>query len=569
MLHRFQGAMKNNTIDIIALGILWDRLISIADEILLALVHTSFSMTVREAWDAGAVIFDRSGRPIAQGSQSTPAFTGTAFYTIEKLLEIYPAHSLEDGDVIITNDPWIGTGHIADVSVLRPVFRNGKLLGFVMTITHLVDTGGRGASVSSRDIYEEGLLIPPLKIYRRGRLNEDLLDIIKGNVRAPEQVVGDIMANISGTYAGAAKLNEMLDEYEPEDLQGIADGIIRQSDTAVREKILAMADGVYNNQLQAETLGEQPVTLACTLEIKSDRVKIDFAGTGPCVPYAINVPLCYTRSWCAYTLKCLTTPDLPNNLANVSPLEVTAPEDCILNARRPSATLGRNTVGWYVVPLLMGAFAKALPDAVQAEPGMATAVVFNGTLRNGGKLLDQYFATGGIGAMAGLDGRQTTPAPTNCAMISSEIWEDETDVAVLERRILPDSGGAGQYRGGPGQQVVLQNNTGNPITLSLFGIRTEHPAKGYAGGRDGGLRAFRINDETVSGKGTHTLPAGGLFTIREAGGGGFGAPAKRPAEKVREDYRKGFITSAGATQDYGVEIPQEERCEHDEYLGSE
>lgn len=558
--------MKKKTLDIITLGILWDRLISIADEILLVLVHTSFSMTVREAWDAGAVIFDRSGRPIAQGSQSTPAFTGTAFHTIEKLLEIHPAHSLEDGDVIITNDPWIGTGHLADVSVLRPVFRNGNLLGFVMTITHLVDTGGRGASVSSRDIYEEGLLIPPMKIYRQGQLNEELLDIIKGNVRAPEQVVGDIMANISGTYAGGVKLNEMLDQYEPEDLQDIADGIIRQSETAVREKILAMPDGVYTNQLQAETRDEQALTLACTLEITGERVKIDFAGTGPCVPYAINVPLCYTRSWCAYTLKCLTTPDLPNNLANVLPLEVTAPDDCILNARHPAATLGRNTVGWYVVPLLMGAFAGALPEAVQAEPGMATAVVFNGTLRNGGKLLDQYFATGGIGAMAGLDGRQTTPAPTNCAMISSEIWEDETEVAVLERRILPDSGGAGQYRGGPGQQVVLKNNTGHPIALSLFGIRTEYPAKGYAGGRDGGLRAFSINNETVSGKGTHTLPAGGLFTIREAGGGGFGEPGKRPAEKVREDYRKGFITSAGAKQDYGVEIPEKER---DEILGSE
>ena len=489
--------------------------------------------------------------------KARPRFTGTAFYTIEKLLQYYPPHSLEDGDVIITNDPWIGTGHIADVSVLRPVFRNGNLLGFVMTITHLVDTGGRGASVSSRDIYEEGLLIPPLKIYRQGQLNEDLLDIIKGNVRAPEQVVGDIMANISGTYAGGVKLNEMLDQYEIEDLQEIADGIIRRSETAVREQILAMPDGVYTNQLQAETRGEQPVALACTLEINRGRVKVDFAGTAPCVPYAINVPLCYTRSWCAYTLKCLTTPDLPNNLANVSPLEVTAPEDCILNARHPAATLGRNTVGWYVVPLLMGAFAKALPDAVQAEPGMATAVAFNGTLQNGGKLLDQYFATGGMGAMAGLDGRQTTPAPTNCAMISSEIWEDETDVAVLERRILPDSGGAGRYRGGPGQQVVLKNNTGHPISLSLFGIRTDYPAKGYAGGKDGGLRAFRINNETVPGKGTHTLPAGGLFTIQEAGGGGYGDPGKRSVKKIYEDHRKGFITATGAKQDYGVEIPQE------------
>ena len=567
MPHRPRDAMKNNTIDIITLGIAWDHLISIADEILLALVHTSFSITVREAWDAGAVIFDRSGRPIAQGSQSTPAFTGTAFYTIDKLLEIYPANNLEDGDVIITNDPWTGTGHLADVSVLRPVFRNGSLLGFVMTISHLVDIGGRGASVSSREIYEEGLLIPPMKLYRRGQVNEELLTIIKGNVRTPDQVVGDIMANVSGTYAGGVKLNEMLDRYELDDLQALAEGIIRQSELAVREKILAMPDGIYNNQLQAETHDEQHLVLACTLEINGDSIRIDFAGTSPCVPRAINVPLCYTRSWCAYTLKCLTTPSIPNNLANVLPLEVTAPEDCILNAQHPAATLGRNTVGWYVVPLLMGAFARALPGFVQAEPGMATAVVFYGALRNGGKLLDQYFATGGTGAMTGLDGRQTTPAPTNCAMISSEIWEDETDVAVLERRILPDSGGAGQFRGGPGQQVVLKNNTGNPIMLSLFGLRTEFPAKGYAGGRDGGLRAFMINNESVAGKGTHTLPAGGLFTIREAGGGGFGDPGKRSHEKIYQDYRNGFITSTGAKKDYGAELPQE-RHHNDKYSGS-
>ena len=188
---------------------------------------------------------------------------------------------------------------------------------------------------------------------------------------------------------------------------------------------------------------------------------------------------------------------------------------------------------------------------------MATAVVFNGTLQNGDTLLDQYFATGGIGARTGLDGRQTTAAPTNCAMISSEIWEDETQVAVLERRILPDSGGAGEYRGGPGQQVVLKNNTGHPIQLSLFGLRTEFPARGYAGGKDGGLRAFRINNETVAGKGTHTLPAEGLFTIQEAGGGGYGDPGKRPDNKIYEDYRKGLITSAGAKKDYGIEILQE------------
>lgn len=547
----------NRSIDLITLGIAWDHLISIADEILLTLVHTSYSITVREAWDAGAVLFDRQGRPLAQGAQSTPAFTGTAFYTIRALLEKFPADSLEDGDVIITNDPWIGTGHIPDVNVLRPVFRKGSLMGFVMTISHLVDIGGRGSSTLSREVFEEGLLIPPIKIYKGGEINETLVDIIRNNVRVPEQVMGDIMANIAGTWVGAQKLNEMLDHHGLDDLQALADGIVQQSERAIREKIRAIPDGRYDNRLKVETMRDETLILACAITIRGDTVVIDFDGTGPCVDYAINVPLCYTRSWCAYTLKCLTTPGIPNNLANVLPLEVIAPDDCILNARHPAATCGRNTVGWYVVPLLMGAFAKAIPDAVQAESGMAMTVVFNGQRADGRKLLDQYFATGGLGAMAGLDGQPTTPAPTNCSLVSSELWEDETGVAVLERCILPDSGGAGEYRGGPGQKIVLQNQTGHPINLSLFGSRTAFPAEGYAGGKPGGLREFRIDDEAVPAKGVHTLPAEGIFTIQEAGGGGFGDPAERPVEKIRDDYRRGFITRAGAEHDYGVKLDDE------------
>ena len=549
--------MISKTSDNITLGIVWDHLISIADEILLTLVRTSFSITVREAWDVGVVIFDARGRPIAQGSMSTPAFTGTAFYTIDQLLEKFPVEALQDGDVIITNDPWIGTGHLPDVNILRPVFRKGTVVGFVLTITHLVDVGGRGASTLSREVYEEGLLIPPMKIYKGGQLNKLLIEIIRTNVRVPDQVMGDIMGNISGSYVGGLKLNALLDQHGLDNLEDVANGIIRQSDIAIREKIEAMPDGCYSNQLNVETDGDA-VTLACKLEIAGDTIHIDFSGTGACVPSAINVPLCYTRSWCAYTLKCLTTPAIPNNLANVLPLQVQAPENCILNAQHPAATCGRNTVGWYVVPLLMGAFAKAIPNLVQADTGMAMTVVFNGQREDGSKLLDQFFATGGLGAMHELDGQQTTPAPTNCALVSSEIWEDETEIAILERKILPDSGGAGEYRGGNGQEITLQNNTGNPMTLSLFGSRTSFPAIGYEGGKEGGLRAFRINQQSVSAKGRHELGAGELFTIQEAGGGGFGDAARRDPEKIREDYRLGFISLQGANRDYGLELEPED-----------
>jgi N-methylhydantoinase B len=543
----------SSSIDRVTLGIIWERLIAITDELLLSLVRTSFSVTVREAWDAGCVIFDARGRPISQASQSTPAFTGTAFNTINQLLDRFPVDSLNDGDVIMTNDPWIGTGHLPDINVLRPVFCRGRLIGFVMTISHLTDIGGRGHSTANTELFEEGIVLPPMKIYDRGQANATIFELILANVRVPDQVSGDLMANISSTQLGALKLVELIEEYGLGDLQEVADEIIGRSDAAIRRRIRDMPDGVYSHRVSVESL-DQPIELVCTVAISGDAVSIDFAGTSRSVAYAVNVPMCYTRSWCAYALKCLTTPELPNNLANVLPLTVTAPEGCILNAKRPAATGGRNTVGWYVVPLLFGALEEAAPDRIQAETGMAVTVLVSGWKKAGHRMHDQYFATGGLGAMDQLDGHQTTPAPTNCASVATEVWEDEANLTVLHRRILPDSGGAGEFRGGAGQEIAMRNDTGRPVKLSLFGLRTEFPARGCHGGLSGARRVFAIDGQTVSAIGEQTLPPGGVLTIREAGGGGFGDPRARPPQRVLEDVLNGFVTIDGALHDYGVAV---------------
>jgi N-methylhydantoinase B len=544
---------RRPAVDPVSLGIMWDRLIAIADEILLSIVRTSFSVGVREAWDLACVLFDARGRSLAQGTRSMPAFIGTAPFTMAHMLRRYPAETLQPGDVIVTNDPWMGTGHTPDICVTRPVFFGQRLVGFVMTISHLPDVGGAGLSVEAREIFEEGLVLPVCKLYHAGSPNEELFELLRLNVRVPDQVMGDLMADVTGAEVGERLIAEFMAEYGIDDLDALADGIIGQSESAIRARIADMPDGVYENRIAVEAI-DREVTLACELTVAGDHVTIDFEGTGPTVPAAINVPLCYTRAFSAYTIKCLTAPGIPNNQGAVLPLEVTAPAGCILDARRPSPTGGRHVIGWFVVPLIMGALADAVPERVQAEPGMASLFIVQGTRPDGRALSTQYFLAGGLGAMAGLDGRQTTPAPTNNAVVPSEVWEEETGMTVLRRALLADSGGAGEFRGGPGQEAVLRNDSGHPLTVSLFGLRTEFAARGYRGGQTGWPRSFVVNGAPVPPKGRQVLAPGDTLAVREAGGGGYGDPRKRDPKHVLQDVIDGIVSVEGAWRDYGVTV---------------
>jgi len=539
--------------DAVDLGVMWDRLIAIADEVLLSIVRTAFSVGVREAWDLGSVIFDVRGRAIAQGTLSMPAFIGTAPLTMGHMLARFPTAAWRPGDVVVTNDPWLGTGHTPDMCFARPVFHQDRLVGFVMTISHLPDIGGAGLSIGAREIFEEGLILPICKLYRGGEANADLLELVTLNVRTPDQVMGDLNANIAGGAVGERLIGEFMAEYGLERLDQVADGIIGQSGAAIRARIGAMADGCYRHEIQVETVAE-PVTLRCAVTVAGERLGLDFAGTGPCQPAAINVPQCYTRAFAAYAVKCLTVPELPNNQGVVDAIEIRVPEGSILDARRPAPTGGRHVVGWFVVPLILGALAEAVPDRVQAESGMATLLLVQGTHPDGQAIATQYFLAGGLGAMAGLDGHQTTPAPTNNAVVASEVWENETAMTVLGRRLRPDSGGPGRYRGGVGQIAALRNDSGHPLTVALFGMRTEVPAQGLFGGRPGARRRFLINGRSVAAKSRHVLAPGDVLEIHEAGGGGTGDPLTRPVADVARDVAAGMITREGAKADYGVDI---------------
>lgn len=540
-------------IDAVDLGIMWDRLIAITDEILLSIVRTAFSVGVREAWDLACVVFDAQGRSIAQATLSMPAFIGTAPLTMQHMLARFPARTWKEGDVVVTNDPWLGTGHTPDICIARPAFKNGKLVGFVMTISHLPDIGGIGLSVTNTEVYQEGLMLPVCKLYEAGEPVGYLHDLIRSNVRTPEQVFGDIMADIAGCTVGERLIGEFMDEYGIGDLVALSDGIIGQSQAAIRKEIAAIPDGTYRNEIEVETVTDS-VTLACAVTVKGDSIAIDFAGTGPAAKFAINVPFCYTRAFATYAIKSLTTPTIPNNLGALLPIDVAAPEGCILSAQRPSPTGGRHSIGWFIVPLIMGALAEAMPERVQADSGMASLFICHTRAAGGEAGSTQYFLAGGVGAMKGLDGHHTTPSPTNNAVVASEIWENETGVRINYRRLLPDSGGPGQFRGGLGQVASLTNTRDEPVAIFMFGMRTEFPARGYLGGKPGAKRVFLVDGKPIPPKGRLELKPGETFTISEAGGGGYGDPQKRDPARVLDDVRTGAVTLEGALRDYGVTV---------------
>lgn len=545
--------MSEQTYDAVSLAIMWDRLISVTDEIVSTLVRTSFSTIVRESYDLSVVLLDADGKLMAQGSYSLPVFIGTAPRTLRYMLEKFPPETLRPGDVIATNDPWMGTGHIFDISVMRPVFRGERLVGYTMSITHLPDIGGLGFGAAATEIFHEGLRLPICKLANEGVLDPFILDLVRINVRVPDQTIGDILANVTCNEVGGRQLLEFMDEYGIEDLGPLSKAIRTQSERAMRDKIAEIKNGVYHHEIQIEGV-EAPITLACTITVKDEDIHADFSGTGGCVRHGINVPLCYTNAMTLYALKCLTAGNIPNNEGFTQPITVSAPEGCLLNALPPSPTGGRHIIGHFVPSLIFGALADAAPDKVQADCGMIDLMTIQGTHRNGRGVSTIYFSAGGFGALSGHDGPEATPGPSNMAVVPVETWESLTSMTILDKKFLPDSGGPGAARGGVGQEITLRNDSGHPMTIFCMANRSEFPPVGYHGGEAGQMREHRINGKTVHPKGSYILQEGDVITLFQAGGGGIGSPADRPREKVLADFKEGFVTKEGAKRDYRVDI---------------
>ena len=542
--------MNESTFDAVSLGIMWGRLVSLTDEIVSTLVRTSFSTIVNESYDLSVVVLDAEGHSIAQGTFSIPAFIGSAPVTLRHMLKRYPPETLEPGDVVITNDPWMGTGHLYDITMMRPVFRKGRIVAYTISITHLPDVGGSGFGSSATEIYHEGLRLPICKLYKAGKLDELLVEIIRTNVRVPEQVMGDIMSNVACNEVGGREVLAFMDEYGLDDLGPLSRAIRGQSEAAMRAKIAELGAGTYTNRIEVEGF-EGPCTYAVRIDIGSDGVAFDFAGTSGCVRAGVNVPFCYTNAMALHAIKSLTLPNIPNNAGSVAPIRASAPPGCILNALPPYPTGGRHAMGHFVTPLVYGALAKATPGRVQADSGMMNLITMQGIRRDERAFSTLYFAAGGYGALEGLDGWSTLPHPSNMAFVPVEVWETLTHTTIESKRLLPDSGGSGKWRGGLGQEVVLRNDTGHLLVTLGMGNRTMFPARGVFGGGDGSLRMHAIDDLPVHAKGRNEVAPGQRMRIVEAGGGGYGDPKQRSRGAVAEDVAQGYVSPEVARDSYG------------------
>ena len=546
--------MSDKTFDPVSLGIMWDRLVSLVDEIVSTLVRTSFSTIVNESYDLTCVVLDAEANSIAQGTFSVPVFIGSAPITLRHMLKRYPPETLKPGDVIITNDPWMGTGHLYDITMVRPVFRKGRIVAYTLSITHLPDVGGSGFGSSAVEVYHEGLRLPICKLYEEGRLNELIVEIVRTNVRVPEQVMGDVMANVACNEVGGREILAFMDEYGLDDLTALSRAIRGQSETAMRAKIRELGQGTYRNQIQVEGF-DGPCDYVVRIDVKGDSVAYDFTGTSGCVRAAVNVPFCYTNAMALHAIKSLLLPNIPNNAGSIAPISVFAPPGCILNALHPFATGGRHAMGHFVTPLVYGALAQALPDRVQAGSGMMNLINFQGTRRDERPFSTLYFGAGGYGALQHLDGWCTLPHPSNMATVPVEVWETLTHTTIESKRLLPDTGGPGQWRGGLGQEVVLRNDTGHLITTLGMGNRTMFPARGLFGGGDGALRMHAIDGKPVHAKGRNELAPGQRMRIVEAGGGGFGDPKARAPSAIAEDVAQGYVSADMAREKYGSPPP--------------
>jgi len=537
--------------------IMWNRLIAVVEEQATTLIRTAFSTSVREAGDLSAGLFDRRGRMMSQAVTGTPGHVNAMAESVTHFVREIGPQNVFEGDVYITNDPWMGTGHLHDITVVSPAFRQGLHIGFFACTAHVVDIGGRGFGPDANEVYEEGLMIPIMKFAERGEISRDLIRMVRANVREPDQVVGDIYSLAACNEAGDRRLQDMMDEFGIADLDGLSDFIMETSRKATLTRIAALADGVYENAMQVDGF-ENPVNMQVRLVIDGETLSADFAGTSGMSRYGVNVPVVYTRAYACYGLKCAIAPEVPNNTGSLEPFQITAPDGCILNARRPAPVSVRHVLGHLVPDVVLGALHKCLPDTVPAEGASALWNIQisarpsdpESSLPNTEMLM---FNSGGTGARPRVDGLSATAFPSGVKSMSVEATENVGPITVWRKDLLAGSGGAGAFRGGLGQTIEIEATAGYDFYFNAMFDRIDNPARGREGGGPGGAGRVELADGTsLKGKGRQKVEAGARLVLSLPGGGGYGDPKQRPRDLVREDVAGGYITSQQARTDYGL-----------------
>jgi N-methylhydantoinase B len=536
---------------------MWNRLLAVVEEQGQALIRAAFSPIVRECGDISAGIFDRQGRMLAQAVTGTPGHINTMAEAVKYLCAHFDVADMKPGDIYVTNDPWIASGHLNDFLLMMPVFQDGRVVGFTSCTSHLVDLGGQGMGPEGSDIFDEGLRIPPCKLVSEGVVNALLLQIVKANSREPIANEGDIYALVACCEAGANRLTQMMTEFGIADLNELADYIIRTSHRGTLAAIDRLPKGTWTRVLTVDGY-EAQIDLHASLTIAADHVLLDFAGTAGCSKKGINVPLNYATAYSVFALRCIIGPEIPNNAGSLAPFRVIAPKGCILNAQDPAPVAMRHTLGQMTPDLVYGCLGQALPDQVPAE---GASCMFDLPLRNVPEAVDKgddQFAlelvfNGGTGARPLLDGLSATAFPSGVWGSQIETTEAVAPILFLRRELRPDSGGAGQMRGGLGQHIELRSSKAQDLLVLLSVERIRNPAKGRHGGLSGAPGRVRIGHDgaDLPGKGEIRLPAGETLVFQTPGGGGFGPPNLRAETALRRDLEEGLVTAKAAHSLYG------------------
>ena len=544
----------------VAYQVMWNRLISVVEEQAQALVRTAFSTSVREAGDLSAGVYDVDGNMLAQAVTGTPGHVNAMADAVPHFIRRIGRDNIHDGDVYITNDPWEGTGHLHDITMVTPSFHGGALVGFFACTAHIVDIGGRGFGADAHSVYEEGLYIPIMKFADKGKVDETLTRIIRGNVREPDQLIGDIYALATCNEIGHRRLVDMMAEFSLTDLNGIAEFILVNSRRATLERIAALPQQSATGEMKMDGF-DRPITLKVTVSVEGDRIVSDFTGSSGLDKKGINCPLVYAKAYACYALKVAIAPEIPNNAASLAPFEIEAPENSIVNALHPAPVALRHIVGHFVPDAVYDAFDKIVPGLVPAE-GAGCLCNFQVSLRprtdapapedaRSSEVLT--FNSGGSGARPEHDGLNATAFPSGVMTMPIEATEHAGPVIIWRKELRPDSGGAGRTRGGLGQYMEVGAQEGHEFDIQAMFDRVEHPARGRRGGGAGAPTMIAQDDgSAMNGKGKQFVAHGRRVVMAFPGGAGYGDPSERSVELVKRDLARGYISAETASKNYNL-----------------
>ncbi|WP_245944088.1 hydantoinase B/oxoprolinase family protein [Acuticoccus kandeliae] len=555
--------------DPIALEILWSRLVTIAEECWTTVIRTAFSLIIGECQDFACEILDKDGNSLAHSPRAMPIFNITLMTAVQEMLKTHPPQSLKEGDILITNDPWACAGHLFDIAIAMPVFRDGEVVAFVGAVGHVSDIGGTKDRMRAREMYEEGLYIPPLKFAKAGVPNDDLVAMIAGNVRNPDQVLGDLDALVASATLGSARLHDFFDEYGLDVFEQLVTIVQDRAEAAMRAAIEAIPDGTYENAINVTSAGHK-VTLPVQVDVKGDTLSVRYDGAPAQLPFGgLNCTMRYTEAETQFAIKCLLSPHVPACAGAYRPLSITAPAGSMLNCDRPVAVGLRHITGAYICGDFFQALGGALPEKVRAFTGLPTNISFFGN--EGTRFFNEHvFMGGGQGASQMRDGKSAMLWPTSAATGSVEIMETRAPVLMIEKMLVTDSGGAGRTRGGLGQRVRfrrLRPDAAN-VNSNFYPKGVGLIADGLFGGRNGvPARCTRYDVDT----GTETSLGEGAMVpltaldvqveVQVGGGAGFGHPAERPIEAVQLDLDGDYISAEAARAIYRVVIGADGRID--------